>query len=73
MAVLYVADIADTMIKGASYFRALGFVYYFRTASLLVLSLVAIKVNNRRFQAALAIFAVLCEIAFIVTAHLKLT
>lgn len=71
LAVLFLADIADTLIKGRQYFYMLGFVYYFRTASLLVLSLVAIKVNNRRFQAAFAIFAVICEVAFILTAHLK--
>lgn len=68
---LFLIDIADTLIKGRQYFYMLGFVYYFRTASLLVLSLVAIKVNNRRFQAAFAVFAVICEVAFILTAHLK--
>jgi len=45
-------------------------VYYFRTVSLLALSVVAMKVDNRRFQAAFAVFALLCEFAFIVTAHL---
>ena len=70
LALLFLVDVGDTLIKGLPYFRALGPVYYFRTVSLLVLSLVAIKVDDRRFQAAFAVFALLCEFAFIVTAHL---
>ena len=48
----------------------LGPVYYARTLSLLVLSLLAIKIDNPRFQAAFAVFALACELAFILTAHL---
>ncbi len=44
--------------------------YYIRTLSLLVLSLLAIKIDNPRFQAAFVVFALVCELAFIVTAHL---
>ena len=43
-----------------------------RTISCMVLSLIAIKVDNRKFQAAFAVFAVLCEITFIVTAQLTM-
>ena len=71
MALLMVADLADTLIKGLPYLEGLGFVYYFRTASLLVLSIAAIPVKNRWFQGAFAIFAVLCEVTFILTAHLR--
>ena len=67
---LFSLDVADTLIKGLPYFQTLGPVYYFRTLSLLVLSLLAIKIDNRKFQAAFAIFAVVCEVCFIVTAHL---
>lgn len=70
LALLFLVDVGDTLLKGLPYFRALGPVYYFRTLALLALSLVAIKVKNRRFQAAFAVFALLCEFAFIVTAHL---
>lgn len=70
MALLFFVDIADTLIKGLPYFRTLGSVYYFRTLSLLVLSILAVKIDNRRFHAAFAIFAVICEVTFILAAHL---
>jgi hypothetical protein len=35
LAVPFLVDIADTLIKGRQYFYVLGFVYYFRTACLL--------------------------------------
>jgi len=72
MALLFLADIVDTLLKGVPYFVSLGPVYYIRTLSCLLLCLVAIKTNNRKFQAAFAIYAVVCEVAFILTAHLTL-
>lgn len=72
LAALFVVDVGDTLIKGLPYFEALGPVYYFRTVSLLVLSIVAMFVSNRRFHAALVIFALVCELAFILTAHLTM-
>jgi hypothetical protein len=71
MALLMVVDLADTLIKGLPYLKGLGFVYYFRTASLLVLSIVAIPTNKRWFQSAFAIFAVICEITLILAAYLR--
>jgi hypothetical protein len=70
MALLFSVDVADTLIKGLPYFRMLGPVYYARTLSLLVLSLLAIKIDNPRFQAAFAVIALVFELAFILTAHL---
>lgn len=72
MALLFLADVGDTLLRGLPYFEALGPVYYFRTLSCLILSLVAIKVNNKYFQAAFAVFALLCEVTFILTAHLTM-
>jgi len=72
MAILCAADVADTLLKGLPYLETLGPIYYLRTGSLFVLSLTAIAVNNRVFQAAFAIFALLCEVSFIVAAHLTL-
>jgi hypothetical protein len=69
-AVLLLANVADTLIKGLPYLETLGPVYYFRTVSCLVLSLAAIRINNWHFQAGFAIVALLCELSFIVTAHL---
>lgn len=71
MALLMVVDLADTLIKGLPYLKVLGFVYYFRTASLLLLSLVAVRVNRRWFQGAFAIFGVVCEVGLILTAYLR--
>ena len=72
MALIFAADVGDTLLNGLPYFKTLGPVYYFRTLSCLVLSLIAIRVDNRYFQAAFAFFALLCEVAFIVTAHLTM-
>jgi hypothetical protein len=68
--VLLLANVADTLIKGLPYLETLGPVYYFWTVSCLVLSLAAIRINNWHFQAGFAILALLCELSFIVTAHL---
>ena len=72
MALLFVADVGDTLLKGLPYFETLGPVYYFRTLSCLILSLVAFKVSNRKFQTSFAVFALLCEVAFILTARLTM-
>lgn len=72
LALLFAGDIGDTLVKGLAYFRAVGPLYYFRTISCVVLSLIAIKVDNPKFQSAFAVFAVLSEIAFIVTAQLTM-
>jgi hypothetical protein len=69
LSLLFLLDIGDTLIKGVPYFEALGPVYAFRTGSLLILSLLAIRIENQRFHAVFAVFALFCEIAFIVTAH----
>ena len=71
MALLFVMDIGDTLIKGLPYLQFLGPVYYVRTGLLLALSIAAIKIDNRRFHAAFAIVALICETSFIVVAHLK--
>jgi hypothetical protein len=65
MTILFVADIADTLIKGGAYLQALGLAYYARTALYILLSRMAIKVIDQRFHAAFAIFATAAEIALI--------
>ena len=71
MALLFVVDVGDTLIKGLPYLRFLGFVYYFRTVALMVMSLAAIKINNRTFHAAFVVIALICEVGFILAAHLR--
>ncbi len=65
LAVLFVADTVDTMIKGRAYLHSLGWAYDIRTAAYFVLSLVAIKIRNTRFHAAFATFAVVYEVLYI--------
>jgi hypothetical protein len=70
LALMFLADIGDTLIKGMPYFRNLGPAYYVRTASYLVLSVIAIRTNSRRFHAAFAVFAAAGEIAVIFLSYL---
>jgi hypothetical protein len=65
MLVLFIADIADTLIKGSTYVRRLGPLYYVRTIVYLVLSAAAIKIKDERFHAAFAIIATTLEILLI--------
>jgi hypothetical protein len=73
MTILFVADIADTAIKGTGYMRALGPAYYTRSALYIVLSLAAIKIKDERFHAGLAILATLTEIALILKSYMTLS
>lgn len=65
MTVLFLADFADTLIKGTAYLQSLGPIYYLRIALCVVLSAAAIKIANQRFHAAFAIFATVYEILLI--------
>ncbi len=62
---VFAADIIDTWIKGSTYLSHLGPAYYVRSASLIVLSLIGIRVKNHLFHAAFAVLAVVLEIALI--------
>jgi hypothetical protein len=62
MTILFVADLADTFIKGAAYVHSLGSFYYVRT---ILLSAAAIKIKNEWFHAGFAIIATAGEIALI--------
>ncbi len=72
MAILFVADFADTLIKGGAYVRALGPLYYLRTIFYIVFSLAAIKIANNRFHAAFAVLATALEIALILKLYMTL-
>lgn len=65
MAILFLADVADTMIKGNAYLHALGVVYFARSVSYVGLSIAALKVKNERFHEAFAIYATAFEILII--------
>jgi hypothetical protein len=73
MRILFVADIVDTAIKGASYVHALGVFHYIRTSLDILLSAAAIKIKDERFHGRLAIFAVVCEVALILKYYMIMT
>ena len=67
MAFSFLLDVIDTLIKGKQYFvHSAGPVYDIRVAIHFILCLLAMKINNKKFHAALVIFFILFEIFFIV-------
>ena len=65
MTILFVADLADTFIKGAVYVHSLGSFYYVRTILYILLSAAAIKIKDEWFHAGFAIMTTASEIALI--------
>jgi hypothetical protein len=72
MAILFVADIIDTVIKGSAYRAKLGLTYDIRTAIYILLSILAIKIRSPRFHAAFAVFAVTVEVFYILKLYLTI-
>jgi hypothetical protein len=72
MTAVFVADIADTLIKGGGYLRALGPLYYVRTGLSIILCAAAIKIKDERFHAAFAIFATALEMALILRSYMTM-
>ena len=64
LAVMSMADLYDTYMKGPKHFHALGNAYKLQMSFYLVCSLVAIKAKSERFQAVFAMLALLSEIFF---------
>jgi hypothetical protein len=72
MAILFIADVLDTFIKGSAYLAKLGLAYDVRTVAYILLSLAAMKIKNPRFHAAFAVFAVVFEVAYILKLYLTI-
>jgi hypothetical protein len=70
LAALFALDFIDTFIKGPEYRAQFGMMANIRDGLFIVLCLLAIKIANRRFHAALACFAVLFEIFYILNSSL---
>ncbi|WP_375786409.1 hypothetical protein ACE10Z_01730 [Bradyrhizobium sp. Pha-3] len=51
LALTYILDVVDTLLKGEAHFAQFGHEYVFRTPVLIVLSVVAVLTSNRRFHA----------------------
>ena len=60
-----VADVADTFLKGKDYFLQTNGEYAVRNTVHFILCLVAMKVMNKRFHAALVILFILYELTYI--------
>lgn len=73
LALLFALDFIDTFIKGPAYRAQFGTVANIRDCLFILLCLLAIKIPNRRFHAALACFAVLFEILYIFNRHPTVT
>jgi len=65
LALSYVADVVDTLIKGHSYYAHLGWEYPLRCAAYLALCAVAMFTTNRKFHGAFAIANLVYQISFI--------
>lgn len=65
LAVSFLADIVDTLIKGGDYFLFHQNEYYIRIISHILLCLLAIKINNKKFHTLLAVLFIVYEISYI--------
>jgi len=65
----FVMDIIDTSLKGKEYAGHLGIEYPMRNILHLILCIIAIRVSNKKFHAALVLFFLLYEISFILRAY----
>ena len=72
MAILFAADVIDTLIKGSAYRAHLGMFYDIRTGAYIVLCLLAVKMRSPRFHAVFAILAVAAEVLNIVKLYLTI-
>ncbi|MBB3590915.1 hypothetical protein FHX08_001259 [Rhizobium sp. BK529] len=65
LAVTYVVDFLDTLLKGKAYLAALGWEYPLRNAVYIVLCIVAARTANRRFHAVFVSAGLLYQITWI--------
>ena len=65
LAVTYVVDFLDTLLKGKAYFAALGWEYPARNAVYVVLCIVAAWTANRRFHAVFVSAGLIYQITWI--------
>ena len=66
LALIFAADIIDTVIKGREYMKHLYWEFPVRNIIHILFCLVAVKVKNRKFHSALVIAFILYELSFIV-------
>lgn len=65
LAVVYLFDLVDTWLKGASYAHALGVEYIARSVVFVILSLIAMRTRDKRFHATFAVLGLFYEASYI--------
>ncbi|MCO6186251.1 hypothetical protein [Rhizobium sp. L1K21] len=50
LSLIFLVDIADTMMKGYEYFGTVGVLYPVRQIGMVILMLAAIRIKNERYQ-----------------------
>lgn len=66
LAISFILDIGDTLLKGKEYLQSLHIEYPIRNISHIVLCLLAIRVNNRKFHMVLVMLFILYELSWII-------
>lgn len=66
LAATYLLDVVDTLIKGEAHFARFGTEYLIRTPLFVVLCLVAMKTDDRRFHTAFVAFTLIYVVSWIV-------
>ena len=64
LALVYIADVVDTLLKGFEHYQNYGIEYPIRVGALIVGSLIAMFTDNRRYHAIFVTIALLYDIAF---------
>jgi hypothetical protein len=72
LAVVFLVDIADSLVKGIDHFRSLGVFYPIRQCLLAGLAVIGMFVSRRSFHIGFALFAILIEIWWISARFLRL-
>lgn len=65
LALCFMADLVDTLIKGTDYFIWANMEYYLRIASHVLLCVIAIMINSKTFHKALVVLFIIYEISYI--------
>jgi hypothetical protein len=66
LAATYLLDVVDTLIKGEEHFARFGPEYLIRTPLFVVLCLVAMKTDDRRFHTGFVAFTLIYQVSWIV-------
>jgi hypothetical protein len=69
LALTFLVDVADTLLKGTPYAAGLGIEYVIRTVVYVVLCILAMFVSNQRFQGSFVVVSLLYQISWILRVY----